>query len=63
MPPAAVISPMGKAGLLPFPKCPLTEERFQSNQTPNKIIKIDDELVICKASHDDLVEFTGQLET
>lgn len=46
-----------------FPRQPLTEECFQSNQTPDKIVKIDDEVVVCKASNDDLVELTGHLET
>ena len=46
----------------PLPKQPLTEQCFQSNQTPDKIVEVDDELVIRKASDDDLVELTGQLE-
>lgn len=39
------------------------EERFQSNQAPNKIIEINDELFIREASDDDLVQLAGQLET
>lgn len=46
-----------------FPRPPLTEECFQSHQTADKIVEIDDEVVVRKASNDDLVELTGHLET
>lgn len=45
-----------------FPQQPLTEECFQSHQTPDKVVEVDDELVVGKASDDDLMELAGQLE-
>lgn len=46
-----------------FPQWALTEQCLQSNQTPDKIVKIDDEVVICKPGDNHLVELTGHLET
>lgn len=42
---------------------PLTEECLQANQAADKVIEVDDEVVVGEASHDDLVELAGQLET
>lgn len=63
--------PRGKVGCFPaertemglFPQWALTEQCLQSNQTPDKIVEIDDEVVICKSGDDHLVELTGHLET
>lgn len=46
-----------------FPRRPLTEECFQPDQAADEVVEVDDELVVCEASNDDLVELAGQLET
>ena len=33
----------------------LTEQGFQPNQTPDKVIKVNDEVFISKTSHNDLM--------
>lgn len=33
----------------------LTEQGFEPNQTPHKVIKVNDEILVSKASHDDLM--------
>jgi len=35
--------------------CVLTEQGFQPNQTPYKVIKVNDEVFISKTSHNDLM--------
>lgn len=33
----------------------LTEQGFQTNQTPDKVIKVNDEIFVSKTSHDYLM--------